>query len=248
MRARLAASFLAALLALLTLALPAFAFQVPPIRGHVVDTAGALSEGEVLALDRKLDDVRRRTGFEIVAFIPGSLNDEPIDDVAYQVFNTWHVGRKDLDNGVLLVIAPKERRVRIETGAGVGGALTDLQSNDILRREVIPPLREGRVGEAVDRGTTAIARTLAGDARDTRPPGPHQQRHQITPVELGIGLGGLFLVVLLSIVSPGFRAFLWMFIMMFFRGGGGGGFGGGGGSGYSGGGGRSGGGGSSDSY
>src|ERR1700679_3844186 len=120
---------LAALVALVALAFPAFAFTPPALHGHVVDTAGALTAEEVAALDAKLDAVRQRSGFAVVAFVVGSLEGEPIDDVAYTTFNTWRVGEKGLDNGVLLVVAPNERKTRIETGKGVGGAPTDLQSN-----------------------------------------------------------------------------------------------------------------------
>src|SRR3954463_5027317 len=103
------AAAIAFLAALLSLALPALAaFEPPPLNGHVVDTAGALTQGQLRALDAKLDDVRQRTGYEIVAFVPGSLEGETIEDIAYKAFNTWHVGRKGLDNGVLLVIAPRE--------------------------------------------------------------------------------------------------------------------------------------------
>jgi len=64
-----------------------------------------------------------------------SLGGEPIEDIAYTTFNTWKIGQHGADNGVLLVLAPGDRRVRIETGKGVGGALTDLQANDISTEE-----------------------------------------------------------------------------------------------------------------
>ena len=255
--ARLAAAF-AVLAALLALAFPAFAFKPPPLDGHVLDTSGSLSPDEIAAVDAKLDDVRRRTGFEIVAFVPGSLEGEPIEDVAFAAFNTWHIGQKGKDNGVLLVIAPKERRTRIETGKGVEGPLTDLQSDDIILQYVVPALKEGRVFDAVDQGTTAIARTLTGEPgapprhKAVRPRAPAREPLSLTQVGM-IG-GGLLLIILLAVVSPGFRSFLWFFIGLFLGGrGGGGGFGGGGGgdgggSGYSGGGGSSGGGGASEGY
>src|SRR5262245_34495816 len=110
------------------LPLPAKAYEPPSLDGYVVDTAGKLAPQDVDDLDRKLDEVRRTRSVEIVVFLVGSLNGEDIDDVAYDTFNRWGIGQKETDNGVLLLIAPNERRVRIETGRGVGGALTDLQS------------------------------------------------------------------------------------------------------------------------
>lgn len=246
-RASAALAWFAAALAAVALLLAAgpalAAFTPPPLDGHVVDTAGKLTQAERLALDAKLDDVRRRTGFEIVAFVVGSLEGEPIEDVAHKAFNTWKVGREKLDNGVLLVIAPAERRVRIETGKGVGGALTDLQSNDIIRQRIAPLLQQERFADAVDQGTDGIVQTLVAGSPDAKPPPPRGP----DLVKVGIGAGGLLLVIFLAIISPGFRSLLWVLLHAFAwtRGGGGGG---GGGSGYGGGGGRSGGGGSSDSY
>lgn len=247
---------LAAALALFTLlfALPTLdtrealaAFTPPPLNGHVVDTAGKLTDADIRFLDQKLDRLRQRSGFAIVAFLVGSLEGETIDDVAYKAFNAWQIGDKGRDNGVLLVIAPAERQVRIETGKGVGGALTDLQSNDIIRSRINPLLQEDRFREAVDRGTTAIARTLMqGTPQDKQQPSPGaREKPSIMSTLMLIGLG--ILVIILAIVSPTFRHILFFFLL-FGRGGGGGGGGGRGGSGYGGGGGRSGGGGSSDSY
>ncbi len=249
--ARIAAA-LALLAALIALALPAFAFTPPPLRGHVVDTAGVLSPDEIAALDAKLDGVARRTGYQIVAFVPRSLEGESIDDVAYETFNTWHLGQKGKDNGVLLVIAPHERRTRIETGAGVEGPLTDLQSDDILLHDVVPALKQNRVYDAIDQGTTAIARTLVGEPgtvpRTGRPNAP-TAREQPSIKEVGVAIGGLALLLVLSIFFPRLRSLLWFLIGLFIGGGrgGGGGFGGGGG-GSAGGGGRSGGGGASEDY
>ncbi|AKT41494.1 TPM domain-containing protein [Chondromyces crocatus] len=219
------------------------AFTPPPLRGHVVDTAGKLSQAEMLRLDRKLDAIRQKTGFEIVAFVAGNLEGEPIEDIAYKAFNTWKIGQERADNGVLLVIAPAERRVRIETGKGVGAELTDLQSNDIIREVIAPLLQQDRFYEAVDRGTIAIADTLLKGADGKAP----AQKVAKPPdmVRTALTAGGILLVIILSIVSPTFRSLLWFIIQLFLLSGG---RGGGGGSGYGGGGGRSGGGGSSDSY
>ncbi len=259
------------------------AFTPPPLHGHVVDTAGKLSSDEILTLDRKLENVRTQSGYEIVAYLIGSLNGASIDDVAYDAFHAWGIGRSGKDNGILLVIAPVERRSRIETGMGVGGELTDLQTNDILRQVVKPLAAQGRFRDALDDGTAAIARTLVGGAtgtpaaasgsaspahgtsndwdgaNDDRPtatagPAAGGDGAAASPLRtfgmLGIGA----LVLILAVVSPGFRRILF-FALLFGRrggggGGGGGGFGGGGsgGSGYTGGGGRSGGGGSSEGF
>src|SRR5438128_2029888 len=98
----------------------ASAFKPPPINGHVMDTAGVLTPQEVLTLDQKLEQARLTNGFAIVVFFAGSLEGETIEDVAYTTFNEWKIGSAKGDDGVLLLIAPKEHKTRIETGKGVG--------------------------------------------------------------------------------------------------------------------------------
>jgi uncharacterized protein len=208
-------------------------FLVPPIEGHVTDTARVLKQEERADLELRLAEYMSRSGVEIAVFVVGSLQGESIEDVAYKTFNTWRVGRAGLDNGVLLVIAPKERRVRIETGKGVGGQLTDLQASDIIEHRIAPQLREGRYRDAIADGTEAIAAALG--SQPTPEPG-------VQPVAAFVG--GLVVLVLISIALRRGR----FARPLFWRGGGGRGGGFGGGGGYSGGGGRSGGGGASGSW
>jgi len=231
------------LLALLFVLTESAAFTPPLLTGHVVDTAGKLSAEEKSDIDRKLERIRLRKGFDIVVFVTGSLEGEEIEDVANKTFNAWNLGQKGEDNGVLLVIAPVERRVRIETGKGVGGALTDLQTNDIIRNTINPLLQQDRFYDAIDQGTKAIARTLVEGTPGSGPPKP-EARAPPSPLTIGVTIGLGLLVIILAIVSPTFRSILFFFLL--FGRGGGGGFGGGGGG--IGRGGSSGGGGSSDRY
>lgn len=157
---------LAFVLAVLVVLSPraALAFTPPPITGHVTDPSGVLAAEDRARLDRKLADYRACASHEVAVFLAPSLGGETIEDVAYTTFNTWKIGRRDHDDGVLLVIAPNERKVRIETGKGVGGDLTDLGSFHILRDHVKPHLARGAFFDAVDDGTTAIGGALGGCA------------------------------------------------------------------------------------
>jgi len=223
---------------------------VPPLVGHVVDVPGALSGAERSALDAKLEHARRTRGLTVVVLVAGPLDPAQgtIDDVAYEAFNTWGVGAKGKDDGVLLVVAPTDRKLRIETGKGVGGALTDVQSSHINRDIIGPELRAGRVYNALDRGTDAILEALAKDAPAPAPVARRKSPLE-NPVVVAVIVVVVLLVIVLSIVSRTFRTFFFAFLRIFWfllsvfsgRGGGGGG-------GYTGGGGRSGGGGSSDDY
>ncbi len=218
-------------------------FQPPPLQGYVVDGTSTLTREQIASLDARLEAFRKEKGFSVVAFVVPSLEGYNIEDVAYDTFNTWQVGDVGKDNGALLVIAPNERRIRIETGKGVGGELTDIESAEILRNHVAPAMREGDLYKAVDQGTSAIATALAGDLPVSQPSGETPKTAPSSPFG-SIGMIVLIgLLILLSIVFPPFRYVLFALLSGAFRGGGGGG-----GFSSGGGGGRSGGGGASGSY
>ena len=252
---------------LLLLSVPARAFNVPKQTDYVTDTAGALTPAELQDLNNRVGDYERTSGGnQIFVLVTKSLEGEAIEDVGYQLIQTWHPGQKGKDNGVVLIIATGERRIRIETGRGVGGDLTDLQANDIIRRRIAPLMRENRVHDAILSGVDGIAEALSGKGTTARVPGQRpgwQQSPQQAPVALpswfDVCFWGfiLFVVVMLLLRAsrhPRRRTY-WggpPFIGGGGWGGGGGDWGGGGGDGGSGfgggGGGEGGGGGSSDSY
>lgn len=169
----------------------AHAYTPPAHDGYVTDQAGKLSRSERENLNTKLASIERSTGLQVVVFLPASLEGETIEDVAYTTARAWQVGQKGLDNGVLLVIAPRERKVRIETGKGAGGDLTDLQTQDIQRERINPRLREGRFYEGISAGIDGIVEALGkGDAttprRTTRPPGRDVSLFVIMFIVVGI--------------------------------------------------------------
>ncbi len=138
-------------------------YTPPRIQGYVTDTAGVLTPETTQHFDKKLAEYKLCSKNHVAVFITKSLEGNTIEDVAHAAFQTWHIGEAKKDNGVLLVIAPDERKVRIETGRGVEGALTDLQANDILRQHVSPHMKESNFDAAVDDGTSAIGAALEGD-------------------------------------------------------------------------------------
>lgn len=144
----------------------ALAFEPPPLRGYVVDAAGVLTPEQKYRLETKLGSERERTGFAVVVFLPASLEGESVEDVAYKTAKTWGVGEKDKDNGVVLVVATKERKIRIETGKGVGGSLPDVACWHIIRDVIAPRMKKGDTFGAIDEGTNSIFRALASGGRD----------------------------------------------------------------------------------
>jgi uncharacterized protein len=235
------------------------AYHPPLPQGWVTDAAGKLSAEDRAFLDARLKAFQDETGAQVFVFIPASLNGEPIEDVAYGTFQGWKIGQKGKDNGVLLLWAPSERRVYIQTGKGVGGELTDVQSFRIVQK-MKPYLQANQSREALQVGTDAIMEALSGkappDALPRRPEAVDDPR--VAPVG-GEDILGLLcpVLVLLFVVFLASRrrgrGGVLPFPIFWGGGGGGGGWGGGGGGdgggGFSGGGGgESGGGGGGDSY
>jgi uncharacterized protein len=157
-------TFVVLVVALVTSVARATPYVPPPIAGHVTDTAGKLTSSEIAALDDKLAGYRKCSGNHIAVFFARSLEGNSVEDVAYITFNAWKIGDAKKDNGVLLVLAPSERKIRIETGKGDGGQLTDLESAHILRDVVGPNMKAERFFAAADQATTRIGSALGGCA------------------------------------------------------------------------------------
>lgn len=257
-------SILLALLTTLALALVSGAaraeYAPPPLRGHVVDRAGKLTAQEIAELNRKLEGVNLRTGDEIAVYIPASLEGNTIEDVGYYTFQSWKLGKKDKDNGVLLTIAPAERKIYITTGKGVGDKITDIQARDITLR-VGAHLKLGQFYAGVDEGTSLIAIAL-GDKLTAPPPpvrdpGSRRAHSSNGPSVVHVAVLVAIVVLVLFLLARARRRRGYddddgppPFIF-FGGGGGGGGWGGGGGGdggGFSGGGGETGGGGAGSDY
>ena len=241
----------------------AFAFTPPPMDVGpdgftlpVTDTAGKLTESDRAFLNDKIARYKAQSHNEITVFVTKSLDGEDIADVASAVVRAWKLAPKGSDAGVLLVIAPNERKVRIETAKGVGGQLTDLQANDIIRSRISPHLKEDRFREAISDGVDGITASLGG-GDPTAPQEPSTQPARVQSISgcASFVLPIIVLIILLLIVrrrggggGGGFFMGGGGFGGGFGGGGSGGGRGGGGGGDWGGGGGDWGGGGSSDSY
>lgn len=153
-----------ALAAIATLALWAAAFAAPsfpPLSGRVVDQAGVLSPPAETQLTQRLAALEETTGRQLVVVTLSSLQGYEIEEYGYQLGRTWGIGRAVQDDGVLLIVAPNERRVRIEVGYGLEPVLTDALSSTILNRRVLPRFRAGDIEGGVVGGADAIIEQLA---------------------------------------------------------------------------------------
>jgi uncharacterized protein len=158
-------------LGVLLSALPSLALDIPPLVGRIVDLAHALPASEADRLTEALRAHEERTGNQVAVLILPSLEGESLEEYSHRVATTWKLGQKGVDNGVLLLIALKERKLRIEVGYGLEGTLTDLRSAHIIRNEIVPRFRAGDLPGGVRAGVEAILRTIEGTYREeTLPP------------------------------------------------------------------------------
>jgi uncharacterized membrane protein YgcG len=146
-----------------------FAFEPPKPTAYVVDLAGKLTPDQLAQLNAKLNGLNKTTKNEFAGLIIPTLAGESIDDVANATFKSWKVGKAGLDNGVLVVIAIAERKSRIETGKGVEGDLTDLQSNDILRNVLAPRLKQDDFYGGLSNTFDAISSKIESRSKATVP-------------------------------------------------------------------------------
>jgi len=238
------------LILLLTLVTTARAAEpnYPALTGRVVDEAGVLTAATKSGLTEMLAQHERTSGGQQVVVVTlKSLQGLPIEDFGYQLGRHWGIGQKDKNTGALLIVAPTERKVRIEVGYGLEGTLTDALSRTIIERDILPAFKRGDLNGGVLAGTAAILRVLGGDASAVAaPPAETQWRSALPLAPFAINL--IFVVFFLMMLMRHRRGF-WGPSIGGFGGFGSGGFSGGGsGGGFSGGGGSFGGGGASGSW
>src|SRR5713226_1810410 len=151
-------------LSLLSGAALAYEPRFPPLTGRVVDDAGILTDSTRAALTDMLAQHERATGNQVVVVTLKDLQGYTIEDFGYQLGRKWGIGQKGKNNGVLLIVAPKEHKVRIEVGYGLEGTLTDAVSREIIEREILPDFRRGDFNAGVLAGTGSILTRLSGGA------------------------------------------------------------------------------------
>jgi uncharacterized protein len=136
---------------------------VPSLTAHVVDLTGTLTAAEREQVDAKLRDFEQRRGSQVAVLLVPTIGTEAIEDFATRVTDSWQLGRKGVDDGVLFVIAKQERKMRIQTGRGVQGTLTDILSKRIVADIVSPRFRTGDFAGGIDEGVDAIMKAIEGE-------------------------------------------------------------------------------------
>lgn len=136
----------------------------PNLTSPVVDPAGFLPIDVKKKIEQRLLDEEKITTNQVVVYITNSLNKSSIEEEAITVFEKWKLGSKDKDNGVLFLLAPNDRKVRIEVGYGLEGDLTDLLTKRIINDIIIPNMKSRNLVDAVMLGTAAILDQLSGNS------------------------------------------------------------------------------------
>ena len=223
---------------LFTILLSFFCFQIfaqkslpkPNPPSLVVDYANIISSHDQQQLNQKLIAIDDSSSNQIVVAIVQSLNGEVLEEVALNTFREWGIGNKKTNNGVLLLIALDERKVRIEVGYGLEGAIPDITAKDIIERDIKPAFRQGHYYSGINDAVDDIAKAAVGEYKVKRD----------KKIDKKIGKFGflIILIIIIIIVSAssggggGYgrrRNADWM-LPLLFNSGGFGGFSGGGGS------------------
>ncbi len=236
---------------LLVASLAAFAAEAPlpaPPTRWATDEAGLLSAAEVARLDARLQSFERTTGDQVLLWIGDTTGETPIEDWAVRTFASWKVGRKGLDNGLVVFVLAKDRKIRIEVGYGLEDRVPDAIASRVIREVIAPRLQAGDADGAFDAGIGALLAAIrpdvaTGGGTAPSPGGPARAAPPASPLQLVLfGLLAVGFLVLLA-TNPSLALSILFTILSGGRGGGGGG-----GGGFSGGGGRSGGGGATGGW
>lgn len=145
---------------IITYSLGVQAFTIPELLDPVVDQAGLIDPSVAEKLSRALRSINEKGGPQLTIFTVDSIGDLPIEEASIRVSKAWKLGTAKKDNGILLMVAKKEHRIRIEVGQGVEGDLTDAYSRRIIDDVMVPLFREGHTSEAFLLGVDGILKRM----------------------------------------------------------------------------------------
>ncbi len=152
--------------ALMLLTSVVLAQSFPPLTGHVVDAANLLKPEARAAIEAKLKAHEDKTTDQLVVVTVSSLEGTTIEDYGYRLGRHWQLGQRGKNNGAILLVAPNDRKVRIEVGYGLEGALTDALSKVIITTAIAPQFQKGDFSGGIDAGVDAMLSILTGDAEE----------------------------------------------------------------------------------
>jgi uncharacterized protein len=152
---------------------------IPELKKRVTDLTGTLSQQEQQSLENELKNFEDQKGSQIAVLVVPSTGDETIEQYSIRVVEKWKLGRKDVDDGVLLLIAKQDRELRIEVGYGLEGVLTDALSKRIISQVIVPEFRQGHFYNGIQQGLDIIMTAVEGEEL---PPVVSKDREALNPV------------------------------------------------------------------
>ena len=195
--------WLAALLAVIVAASPAHAQTFPKLTGRVVDQAQLLTPAQIVDISSKSEALEAASGRQFVVATVNSLEGRTIEDYGYRLGRAWGIGQEKKDDGVILLVAPNERKVRIETGYGARVFLTDAVSSVIIRNSILPRFKAGDMGGGIVAGSDKIIEMMqlpaAEAAKRAQEIGATENRRK----ESGAGFVPVIFIVVLFFVIVG---------------------------------------------
>ena len=217
-----------AALILVTVSTQIFGVEIPYLTGRVNDYAQILSEDNKNFLGATLKTHEEKTTNQVVILTLPTLDGESIEDFASRVFEDWQLGQKDKDNGILILVVPNDRKMRIEVGYGLESELTDLLASRIIRNIMTPKFRDNDFNGGIIDGTLAVIASLEGESVDDLDEAEYTSEESglsgLEGPDLSIpekilfgafifGIIGLFTAI--GIFTPGVGWFLYFFLIPF---------------------------------
>jgi uncharacterized protein len=167
------------LLCLLTLTASAEEIAVPALTAHVTDLTNTLSAEQQSTLENKLQALETQKGSQVAVLLVPTTQPESIEEYSIRVVEQWKLGRKKIDDGVLLLIAKNDRKIRIEVGYGLEGVLPDIIAKRIITEDIAPHLKLGNYYDGIMAGITRIDAVMQGEVL----PAPRSKKNDETTIE-----------------------------------------------------------------
>jgi uncharacterized protein len=172
----------------------------PPPREYVTDSAGVIPRGEIVQLNRRLNAFERETSNQIVAAVFPSLPEgASLEDFAQRLYSSWKPGTKKNANGVLILVFVKERKVRIQSGYGLEGALPDALCSRIIRETMVPAFRDGNFGSGLAAGVQAVMQATKSEYKGKA----GARGRTMSLKDLLFSPLGLFFLVMIALIVAG---------------------------------------------
>jgi uncharacterized protein len=192
----------------------AYAVEVPPLEGRVNDHAGLLSPSVEQRLTARMAAHEQATGTQLAVLTIDSLDGAPIEDYSIRVVEAWKLGKKGQDNGVLLLVAKNDRKMRIEVGYGLEGTLPDILAGRIVRDVLSPRFKQGDYEGGISLGVEAIIGKTGGEAQSVASEGAPAGQTQNAAKKKPQGFIGTVVAIVGGLIKLAFFAFFFLIILI----------------------------------